>query len=79
MTKILLTIAISDDYLECILDVAQNLRAAGLHVAQIMDTVGVITGSCEPSRVRAMATVEGVASVEASHTHHLAPPDAPIQ
>ena len=60
-------------------EVAAGLRARGMDVAQVLDGIGVITGSA-PDELRAdLAAVEGVASVDEQLTHRLPPPDAPVQ
>jgi hypothetical protein len=60
-------------------EVAAGLRARGMEVAQVLDGIGVITGSA-PDDVRpALAAVEGVASVDEELTHRLPPPDAEVQ
>lgn len=76
MTQVSLTIAIADDHLDNILDVAQDLRSAGMQVAQIMDTVGVITGYIEQSRMNSVSAIAGVESVESSRSYKLSPPNA---
>lgn len=79
MAQIRLTVAIADDYLDNILEVAQNLHSAGMQVSQIMDRVGVIVGSSEAAQVANLAQVRGVESVEASHSYQLSPPDSKVQ
>lgn len=74
-----LTIAVTDNHLDHILEVAHHLQQAGLKVEHIMDAVGVITGSCDTCHLEEMAQVEGVESVETADSYHLAPPDAPVQ
>jgi hypothetical protein len=59
--------------------VADALRARGMAVAQVLEGIGVITGSAPDDVRRTLADVEGVASVDEQLTHQLAPPDAEIQ
>ena len=59
--------------------VAAGLRARGMDVAQVLDGIGVITGSAPDDVRRSLAEVEGVASVDEQLTHQLPPPDAAIQ
>jgi len=60
-------------------EVAAGLRARGMEVAQVLDGIGVITGSA-PDEVRGdLAGVEGVATVSVGLDHQLPPPDAPVQ
>ena len=60
-------------------EVAAGLRARGMEVAQVLDGIGVITGSASDDVRQALAAVEGVASVDEQLTHQLPPPDAPVQ
>ena len=60
-------------------EVAAGLRARGMEVAQVLDGIGVITGSAPDDVRQALAAVEGVASVDEQLTHRLPPPDAPVQ
>jgi hypothetical protein len=60
-------------------EVAAGLRARGMEVAQVLDGIGVITGSAPAGVREALAGVDGVASVDEQLIHQLPPPDAPIQ
>jgi hypothetical protein len=60
-------------------EVAAGLRARGMEVAQVLDGIGVITGSAPAGAREALAGVAGVASVDEQLTHQLPPPDAPVQ
>ncbi|MEO1148887.1 MAG: ketohydroxyglutarate aldolase [Cyanobacteria bacterium J06638_22] len=79
MNMINLTIAVSDNHLDHILEVAQHLNEAGLNVHQIMDSIGVIMGSCQSCQISAMQHVEGVESVETEASYSLVPPHSPVQ
>lgn len=79
MSMINLTVAVSDNYLDHILDVVQHLNEAGFHVHQIMDSVGIIMGSCQSCQIGDVQKVDGVESVEAEATYHLVPPHSPVQ
>ena len=59
--------------------VADDLRAAGLDVTQVLADIGVVTGSVDPSRLNDLAGVSGVASVEPSREVQLPAPDEPVQ
>ena len=72
-------ISVTVDDGHAIEEVVAGLRARGMEIAQVLDGIGVITGSA-PDDVRpALAAVEGVASVDEQLTHQLPPPDAPVQ
>jgi hypothetical protein len=60
-------------------EVAAGLRARGMDVAQVLDGIGVITGSASEEVRRDLGAVEGVARVVEGLTHQLPPPDAPVQ
>ncbi len=79
MSKINLSILVNDDHLAEILEVAQRLQSAGLEVEQVMDAIGVISGSCEAQKVDSLSQVKGVAKVEAQQSYQLAPPDSEVQ
>ena len=59
--------------------VAEDLRAAGLDVAEVLADIGAVTGSVEPSRLNDLSRVSGVAAVEPSREVRLPPPDEPVQ
>ena len=59
--------------------VADDLRAAGLDVTEVLAEIGVVTGSIEPSRLNDLARVSGVAAVEPSRDVQLPSPDEPVQ
>jgi hypothetical protein len=72
-----LSVTVDDEH--AIDEVAAGLRARGMEVGEVLEGIGVITGSA-PDEVRAdLAAVEGVASVDEQLTHQLPPPDAPVQ
>ncbi|TFV88903.1 ketohydroxyglutarate aldolase [Blastococcus sp. CT_GayMR16] len=72
-----LSVTVDDEH--AIQEVAAGLRARGMEVAQVLDGIGVITGSAPAGAREALAGVEGVASVDEQLTHQLPPPDAPVQ
>lgn len=59
--------------------VAEQLRAAGVTVEQVLRAVGVITGTVAAEARAALAEVPGVLAVEPEHTFKLPPPEAEIQ
>lgn len=74
-----ITVTIDDDHLGRADEVADQLRAAGMTVEQVLGTVGIITGSVAPAARASVAAVPGVAAVEEETTFRIAPPDAEIQ
>jgi hypothetical protein len=59
--------------------VAEQLRAAGMTVDQVLRAAGVITGSVGGQMRAALADVPGVVAVEAQQTFGIAPPGSGIQ
>jgi cation transporter-like permease len=59
--------------------VAEQLRAAGVTVEQILRAVGVITGTVAAQTRSALAAVPGVLAVEPEQSFRLPPPDSDIQ
>lgn len=79
MSKVNLSISVDDNHVDRMSDVVQNLESAGLKVEQLMENIGIITGSCDSAKVEALSKIEGVAHVEPSRQYQLAPPDSEIQ
>ncbi len=73
------TVTIDDDHLSHADEVADQLRAAGMTVEQVLGTVGIITGSVDAGQRPSLEAVPGVAAVEEETTFQIAPPDAEIQ
>ena len=59
-------------------DVAHDLKAAGLDVDQVMDAIGVVTGSANAKSLAKLRSVKGVSDVSADHDVDIGPPGAPI-
>lgn len=74
-----MTVTVDDDRLADIDSVADDLRAAGLTVDQVLGAVGIITGSAPADKRRSVERVAGVSAVEDENTFQLPPPDAEIQ
>jgi hypothetical protein len=58
--------------------VARALKAKGFEVDQILDAIGVVTGSALPGDVAEMRKIPGVKDVSADHRVDIGPPGAPI-
>ncbi len=74
-----LTVTVADDHLAQTPAVAEQLRAAGMRVDQVLDAVGVITGWVSAEHRPSIEAVPGVAAVEEETTFQLAPPDSEVQ
>jgi len=59
--------------------VAEQLRAAGMNVEQVLTEVGIVTGSAAAGQQASLENLPGVVSVEAEHRFQLPPSDAEIQ
>jgi len=74
-----ITVTVEADLLAHIDELVDRLRAAGMRVDQVLQPVGVITGSI-PGPNRAMIeALPGVAAVEDQTAFQLPHPDADIQ
>ena len=59
--------------------VAEQLRAAGMTVEQVLPVIGVITGTIAAETRAVLAEVPGVLAIEPEQTFELPPPDSDIQ
>ncbi|MDJ0349107.1 hypothetical protein [Cryobacterium sp. PH29-G1] len=73
------SIVVDDSHTAGIVDVAARLRAAGMSVENVLDTVGIITGSVSEQQLGALGRVEGVESVDRDRQVHLPPPEDDVQ
>jgi hypothetical protein len=74
-----ITVTVGDDHVGDVNGVAEQLKGAGMRVDQVLDAMGIITGSVPAKRRAALERLPGVASVEAEQTFQIPPPDADIQ
>ncbi|MDQ3763106.1 MAG: hypothetical protein M3460_16110 [Actinomycetota bacterium] len=80
-----ITVTVHDDRLPHIDELADRLRAAGMQVDQVLQPVGVITGSVPGPRrdiIETLAVIEtlpGVVAVEDETAFQIPPPDAEVQ
>jgi hypothetical protein len=74
-----LSVTVDDGHLPAINEIAQALRAQGMRVEQVLDGLGIITGSAPADSRPALTGVEGVVSVDEALTHQLPPPDSAVQ
>ena len=73
------TITVDDTHLDRIDEVAAHLRSSGMQVDQVLNEIGVISGSVPDDRRQLLKTVTGVQSVEDTATVQLPPPESPVQ
>ncbi len=75
-----ISVSVDDEHLASIGSVARALHDQGMHVEQVLDGVGIITGSVAEESRLLLASVPGVAAVTySSLTYQLPSPDAGIQ
>jgi hypothetical protein len=60
-------------------DVKKKLTESGFAVDQVLDEIGVITGSSSDDDVERLRKVAGVADVSPDEQVDIGPPDAPVQ
>jgi hypothetical protein len=76
VTEEQVVISVADDQVADMDTVVEALRQAGLRVSEILDSVGVVTGTVDGDALGSLSTVPGVAEVERSREFQL-PPDEP--
>jgi hypothetical protein len=74
-----ITVTIDARHASTVSDVAEALRAAGMQVEQVLDAIGMVTGTIEEDAEQSVRTVAGVQSVDRALGFQLPPPDAPVQ
>lgn len=76
MSEEQVVISVADDQVDDMASVVEALRHAGLRVAEVLDSVGVVTGTVDGDALGSLSTVPGVLEVERSRVYQL-PPDEP--
>ncbi len=79
MTRVNVSITVDDAYQDQILEVAAALQVTGMQVEQTLETIGIITGTCESSQMDSLSHVAGVANLEQGQAVQLPPSDSPLQ
>jgi len=64
-------ISVADDQVADMSTVVEALRDAGLTVAEILDSAGVVTGTVDREALASLSTVPGVVDVERSRVFQL--------
>jgi hypothetical protein len=59
--------------------IKKKLTESGFAVDQVLDEIGVITGTSSDDDVERLRSVDGVADVSPDEKVDIGPPDAPIQ
>lgn len=79
MSRVNLIISVDDEHRDRLLEVVEELQAAGMKVEQWMEQIGVVQGSVDSAQVGVLSRVKGVAHVEPLQGYQLAPPESDIQ
>ncbi|WP_434612759.1 hypothetical protein [Arthrobacter sp. A5] len=74
-----ISVTIDNAHRSAAVDVVDRLRSNGMQVDQVLDGVGIVTGSAPEDRRPALEALEGVASVDEELSYQLPPPDSAIQ
>jgi hypothetical protein len=72
-------VTVSDEMLGNIQQVAKQLAAEGVKVDRVMPATGVITGSCDSSKMNVIKNLSGVMSVEEEGVAYLPPSNSRVQ
>ncbi|RBY97679.1 hypothetical protein DQ237_01765 [Blastococcus sp. TF02-8] len=73
------SVTVDDGHLAALDGVVQELRARGMQVDQVLDGLGIITGSVPHGTLGALTGVDGVVSVDEQRGFQLPPPESPVQ
>jgi hypothetical protein len=77
--KVDVLVSLSDEHVPAIDEVAGKLRDAGMEVQRSLPEIGTITGRVDPSKLKSLGDVEGVAALEEARSFEIAPPDSDVQ
>jgi hypothetical protein len=79
MTKVRLTLSVSDSHMNKIAEVAAAAKRVGMKVEQHLDDIGVLTGEIDQDKVGRLRQIDGISHVEEERIIRIPPPDSPIQ
>jgi UDP-N-acetylmuramate-alanine ligase len=79
MPKVNLSVSVDDKHLDNFDEIVKKIKKAGMKVEQKLDSLGIITGSIDSSKVDALREVDGVLHVEEQKKIQIPPPDSPVQ
>jgi len=60
-------------------DVEHDLRTAGLEVDQVLEEIGIVTGTADLDTQAKLKKISGVADVSADYPIDIGPPDSEVQ
>ncbi|MEO5372925.1 MAG: ketohydroxyglutarate aldolase [Alphaproteobacteria bacterium] len=79
MSCVNVTVSINDDQLGHIDRVAAAAKACGLEIHQVLETLGIVSGSIDEASLDRLRAVQGVSAVEREQEYQLSPPDSYLQ
>ena len=79
MAKVQLSVSVRDSHLKQLGKVAKAAEKAGMKVEQTLESLGVLTGSIDASKVKQLHKIAGVSHVEEERKVSLPSPDSPVQ
>jgi hypothetical protein len=59
-------------------EVVRDLKASGLQAPQVLDAIGIVTGSAASNSIAKLKKVRGVQDVSLDHKVDIGPPGAPV-
>jgi len=74
-----ITVTVDDEHADSMGQVAATLRACGMQISQVLEAVGVITGSVPEDGVAELRNIHGVKSVDPAVDITIPSPDSPLQ
>jgi hypothetical protein len=79
MSRVNVSVLVSDGSLNRINDVVKKVKSKGMRVDRVLQKTGVLTGSVEADDLGGLNKVEGVSGVEQERAIRIAPPDSEVQ
>jgi hypothetical protein len=79
MSKIKVSVSVDDAHVDRLTEVSMGLQSMGMDVEQILQSIGIISGSVSSDQVNSLYQIEGVQHIESERSYQLAPPDADVQ
>jgi hypothetical protein len=79
MSRVNVSVLVSDESLSRIDDVVKQVKSRGMHVDRVLQKTGVLTGSVEADDLGGLNKVNGVSGVEQQRQIRIAPPDSDVQ
>lgn len=74
-----ITVTVDEAHQPELATVAQRLRSAGMDIDQVLEGLGIITGSVAAGNLPMVEMLDGVASVDEQMGFQLPPPEDEIQ